>query len=106
MSDPGASPELDPERFRALRIERDGDLLRVEIAHPTSPLNAVDDLLHGELAALFRGLRRESAARAVLLTGRGRAFSAGGDVVGMVSIGDVNVHRHAQCELALHHMEQ
>jgi len=29
-----------------------------------------------------------------------------GDVVGMVSIGDVNVHRHAQCELALHHMEQ
>ena len=33
-------------------------------------------------------------------------IDAGGDVVGMVSIGDVNVHRHAQCELALHHMEQ
>ncbi|MFM8409314.1 MAG: enoyl-CoA hydratase-related protein, partial [Alphaproteobacteria bacterium] len=79
MSEAGASPDLDPARFRALRIERAGDLLRVEIAHPTSPLNAVDDLLHGELAALFRGLRRESAARAVLLTGRGRAFSAGGD---------------------------
>ncbi|HZR82326.1 MAG TPA: enoyl-CoA hydratase-related protein [Candidatus Binatia bacterium] len=54
-------------------------MLRAVIAHPTSPLNAVDDLLHRELAALFRGLRRETEARAVLLTGEGRAFSAGGD---------------------------
>lgn len=79
MSAGGPSPELDPGLFRALRIERHDELLRVEIAHPTSPMNAVDDLLHGEFAALFRGLRRETHARAVLLTGRGRAFSAGGD---------------------------
>jgi len=79
VSGPAESPGLDPGNFRALRIDRVDELLRVEIAHPTSPLNAVDDLLHGELAALFRGLRRETAARAVLLTGRGRAFSAGGD---------------------------
>ena len=65
--------------FRALRLERLGDVLRVTIAHPTSPLNAVDELLHAELAELFRGLRRESEARAVVLTGEGRAFSAGGD---------------------------
>lgn len=54
-------------------------MLVVRIAHPTSELNAVDGLLHGELAALFRALRREREARAVVLTGRGRAFSAGGD---------------------------
>jgi enoyl-CoA hydratase len=70
---------LDPTGFRALRLERDGAVLRVTIAHPTSELNAVDELLHDELGRLFRGLRRESAARAVLLTGAGRAFSAGGD---------------------------
>jgi len=29
-----------------------------------------------------------------------------GEVVGMVSIGDVNAHRHARCEMALHQMEQ
>lgn len=33
-------------------------------------------------------------------------LDADGDVVGMVSIGDVNAHRRARCEFALHHMEQ
>jgi enoyl-CoA hydratase len=65
--------------FTTLRLERVGDVLRVTIDHPTSPLNAVDDSLHRDLTALFAGLRREEDARAVLLTGRGRAFSAGGD---------------------------
>jgi enoyl-CoA hydratase/carnithine racemase len=75
----GSGGELDPSAFTALRLERVRDVLRITIAHPTSRLNAVDDLLHHELTALFRGLRRESDARAVLLTGEGRAFSAGGD---------------------------
>jgi enoyl-CoA hydratase len=65
--------------FTTLRCERVGDVLRVTIAHPTSPLNAVDEALHHDLTALFSGLRREREARAVLLTGQGRAFSAGGD---------------------------
>jgi len=69
----------EASQYRALRIERDGDVLCVAIAHPTSERNAVDDLLHGELARLFRELKREDTARAVLLTGRGRIFSAGGD---------------------------
>jgi enoyl-CoA hydratase len=65
--------------FTTLRTERVGDVLKVTIAHPTSPLNAVDGALHEDLAALFRALRRETQARCVLLTGQGRAFSAGGD---------------------------
>jgi enoyl-CoA hydratase len=65
--------------FTTLRCERVGDVLRVTIAHPSSPVNAVDEALHHELTALFSGLRREREARAVLLTGQGRAFSAGGD---------------------------
>ena len=51
--------------------------LRVAIDHPDSELNAVDALLHGEFTRLFRELKREDDARAVLLIGRGRAFSAG-----------------------------
>ncbi len=70
---------LDASSYRALRIEYLDDVLRVTIDHPTSALNAVDDLLHGELTRLFRELQRERRARAVLLTGSGRAFSAGGD---------------------------
>jgi enoyl-CoA hydratase len=67
------------EDFTTLQVERRGHVLRVTIAHPTSELNAVDEALHGDLTRFFAGLRREEEARAVLLTGRGRAFSAGGD---------------------------
>lgn len=74
-----SSQTITNERFATLELERLGDVLRVTIAHPTSSLNAVDDLLHHDLTALFNGLRQEDEARAVVLTGRGRAFSAGGD---------------------------
>jgi enoyl-CoA hydratase len=70
---------IDALSLRALRLERRGAVLRVTIDHPESDLNAVDELLHDELTAVFGALRRESEARAVLLTGHGRAFSAGGD---------------------------
>jgi len=65
--------------FTTLQLERIDRVLRVTIAHPSSPLNAVDEALHQDLTALFADLRRENEARAVVLTGRGRAFSAGGD---------------------------
>jgi enoyl-CoA hydratase len=70
---------VDADRYEALRIDRVGAVLRVTIDHPGSPLNAVDGLLHDEFTRLFADLKRESAARCVLLTGAGRAFSAGGD---------------------------
>jgi len=58
---------------------RIGPVLRVTIDNPASELNTVDERLHHELTALFAALRDERDARAVVLTGRGRAFSAGGD---------------------------
>lgn len=70
---------LDPNTYRALRFEYVERVLRVTIDHPESRLNAVDDLLHGELTRLFADLKRERRARAVVLTARGPAFSAGGD---------------------------
>ncbi|HVH18164.1 MAG TPA: enoyl-CoA hydratase-related protein [Myxococcota bacterium] len=68
-----------PGDYRSLRLTREGDVLVVAIEHPTSERNAVDALLHNELTQLFRELKREDESRAVLLTGRGRMFSAGGD---------------------------
>ena len=70
---------METRDFTTLRLARDGDVLRVTIDNPASELNAVDEALHHDLTALFAGLRRETEARAVLLTGRGKAFSAGGD---------------------------
>ncbi len=67
------------EDFTTLELARVGHVLRVTIDHPSSALNAVDERLHHDLTALCAGLKRETEARAVVLTGRGRAFSAGGD---------------------------
>jgi enoyl-CoA hydratase len=84
-----SEPGLEPDRFRALAIERVGRVLRVTIRHPTSELNAVDELLHDELGGLFRALRRERDARAVVLTGSGRTFSAGGDFAWLAKLTDL-----------------
>lgn len=78
---------MDP--LSTIRLEREGDVLVATIDHPTSSVNAIDGALHADLAALFRGLKRERSARAVLLTGAGRAFSAGGDFAWFPTLRDV-----------------
>ena len=74
-----SEPRIEESAWKNLQFERVGDVLRVVIAHPTNPMNVVDGDMHDELARLFRLLKRERSARAILLTGRGKAFSAGGD---------------------------
>jgi enoyl-CoA hydratase len=69
-----------PPELETIRVERDGHLVVCVIDHPDSSMNAVDARLHADLAALFAWLKREGEARAVVLTGAGRAFSAGGDM--------------------------
>jgi enoyl-CoA hydratase len=63
--------------FKWIRLEREGPVITATLARP--PLNAIDAELHHELCELFAMLRRETETRAVLLTGDGRMFSAGGD---------------------------
>jgi enoyl-CoA hydratase len=63
-----------------ITTSRDGDVLIAVVDHPDSAVNAVDARLHHDLGALFRELKQESEARAVVLTGTGRVFSAGGDM--------------------------
>ncbi|MGA9276928.1 enoyl-CoA hydratase/isomerase family protein, partial [Ilumatobacter sp.] len=76
----GDAPLLSTSDFETMRFDRDGHVLTVTIDHPESPMNAVDATLHREFAALFAMLKREDLARVVVLTGSGRAFSAGGDM--------------------------
>ncbi|GJO03898.1 enoyl-CoA hydratase [Mycobacterium marinum] len=53
--------------------------LRVITLNRPDALNAVNDNLHVGLAGLWRRLSEDRSARAAVLTGAGRAFSAGGD---------------------------
>ena len=67
------------DEFEYLRFERDGDVLVVTVDKPEDHLNKVDAQMHHELTGLFKVLREEREARAVLLAGTDRAFTAGGD---------------------------
>jgi len=87
-------PGPDPKTYQALRMERIDDVLRIRIDHPESEINAVDALLHGELARVFRELKREDEARAVVLTGSGRAFSAGGSFDWFPTLDDLAALEH------------
>jgi enoyl-CoA hydratase len=84
--------------FSTIGFERDGDVLVVTIDNPRSPVNAVDGALHEDLAALFPRLQAERDARAVLLTGRGPAFSAGGDFTWFPTLQDPVALEHLRLD--------
>ena len=45
--------------------------------------NAIDDAMRAELIALLDRIGRDDAIRALVLTGKGKGFCAGGDITGM-----------------------
>jgi enoyl-CoA hydratase len=59
-------------------LESDGAIRIVTLNRPHK-LNAADLALHTAFAAVWSTIAADGAARAVVLTGAGRAFSAGGD---------------------------
>ncbi|MDT5095572.1 MAG: hypothetical protein QOH60_4935 [Mycobacterium sp.] len=63
---------------KEIDVEADGDLRIIRLNRPDA-LNAVNDDLHVGLALLWARLNEDSTARAAVITGNGRAFSAGGD---------------------------
>jgi enoyl-CoA hydratase/carnithine racemase len=62
-----------------IRIERDGETAVLRIDRPDK-LNALDAELVEELRKAVRRIENDDAIRAVILTGTGKAFSAGGDI--------------------------
>jgi enoyl-CoA hydratase/carnithine racemase len=62
----------------AVRVETDGPVRIVKLCRPDQ-LNAVNDELHLGLTRVFPLLTADESARAAVITGEGRAFSAGGD---------------------------
>lgn len=72
----------DFDRYEFIKISRDGPVLILTLNRPER-LNAIHGPMHTELAAIFRDANADEESRAVLLTGAGRGFCAGGDVRGM-----------------------
>jgi enoyl-CoA hydratase len=63
----------------SIRVESDGPLRIVRLARPEH-LNALNEELHLGLTQVFPMLSADADARAAVITGEGRAFSAGGDM--------------------------
>jgi enoyl-CoA hydratase len=66
------------ESYETLRIECELGIATVTLNRPEK-LNAIDGAMHAELERVWRDLDEDTEVRAVVLTGAGRAFSAGGD---------------------------
>ena len=84
----------------ALRIERDGELLRIALARP-EVRNAFDAALIQELAEAFVDVGR---ARAVVLSGDGPSFCAGADVDWMRASVDLDYDANVADAMALRRM--
>lgn len=66
-------------------VTADGALRIITLNRPDA-LNAVNDNLHCGLATLWNSLSEDPDVRAAVLTGSGRAFSAGGDFTYLAEI--------------------
>jgi enoyl-CoA hydratase len=70
---------LDPDRYEHITIDRRPDGVVLATLNRPDRLNAVNGVLHGELARLPREFDADADAKVLVITGAGRAFCAGGD---------------------------
>lgn len=70
---------MDFSSYDTLVFERRGRVLEITMNRPEK-LNAIDEAMHVELARVFIDVSNDPDCDVVVLTGAGRAFSAGGDI--------------------------
>jgi enoyl-CoA hydratase len=71
---------MDYGGYQKLLFERrDNGVLLITLNRPDS-YNAADETMHRELAAVWADVARDDQTRVAVVTGAGKAFSAGGDL--------------------------
>lgn len=71
---------IDETRYRTIRFSRSGRVLTATLNRPEA-MNAVDAVMHEELSRLFYDLASDAGSDVIVLTGAGKAFCAGGDLI-------------------------
>ena len=69
----------NPPGFKTIALTRQGRLLTITLNRPDA-MNAVNLEMHEELAEVFQFAQADPHSDVVVVTGAGRAFSAGGDL--------------------------
>lgn len=70
---------IDPATYTRFSFERNGRVLTAFI-DSEHPVNGVDAAMHDELARVFTDLQRDAGSDIIILSAKGRAFCAGGDM--------------------------
>jgi enoyl-CoA hydratase len=73
---------MDTSLYTAIAFRREGKVLYATFNRPDT-LNAFDAILGREVGSLFDDVARDHDTNVLVLTGTGRAFSAGGDLAEM-----------------------
>lgn len=71
--------DMDYSNYQRLKVNKEDGVAVVTLNRP-EVLNAVDGQMHFELSTIFADLNQDPEVKAVVMTGAGRAFSAGGDI--------------------------
>lgn len=70
--------DIEAQDYQRFTFSRDGRVLTAWITSD-HPVNGVDAVMHEELGRVFTDLQRDSESDIIILSGKGRAFCAGGD---------------------------
>lgn len=73
---------MDQAAYRSIAVSRRGRILYLTFNRPDT-LNAADDVMHEEMSRIFVDAAADPESDVIVLTGAGRAFSAGGNVDSM-----------------------
>jgi enoyl-CoA hydratase len=71
---------MDIASYQHLKLERQADGVLLVTLNRPDVLNAADERMHRELATVWSDISRDAETRVAVVTGAGRAFSAGGDL--------------------------
>jgi len=75
---------IDYTKYKHLIIQIEGQVATVTLNRPDQ-LNAANVELHGELEQIWLDIAQDEGVRAIVLTGAGKAFSAGGNIKDMAN---------------------
>mgnify|MGYP001609298244 CR=1 FL=1 len=78
---------MDFSHYQFFKVERAGKVLTITLNAPDK-LNALGEVGHSELSRIFVDAAEDEASEIIVLTGAGRAFTAGGDIEYMQKLRD------------------
>jgi enoyl-CoA hydratase len=92
---------MDQASYQQLKFSHEQDGVLVITLDRPEKLNAADEVMHAELARVWADVGRDTDTKVAVVTGAGRAFSAGGDLA-MVErqIGNYGLVTHMLTEMS------